>query len=367
MNLEGLLTRWRVSRSPGLADELQRASQGEPPEFTALWRATARERGEAAFEALAQWPDDPRLTVLLVKCLHAARWSGSGARDLWVKITGRLVTLRDPRAIAALREAADHPHFQGIAHTKWMQALLRQTADALAAACKGLPEADPSPWFARTGAAPTRQATVEQVWASPDDDATRLVVADALLERGDPWGEFITLGFKLAARRNDRQDLEARAATLIHKHARVFGGPIAFIATREQWKFEKGFLTEVCANRALVARRRWEEAAAAPHWATVRAVSLDEQHAPRWWLTALLKNPATAGLRSLVAPSVELARAGRGEPWTIAWLGDDLSGVGWLTAFLRGLDAAERARLQIAKRVGGGGRAVIAQTLQKIA
>lgn len=315
-------------------------------ESLARWRATAREPGEAAFEALAHWPDDPRLTVLLVKCLHAARWSGSRSRDLWTKITRRLVALRDTRAIAALRDAAEHPpHFQGIAHTKWMQALLRQTADELAAACEGLSVASPSPWFLRPGAKTTHQATVEQVWARPDDDAIRLVVADALLEKGDPWGEFITLGFRLASKRKDQEEFEARSATLLNKHARVFGGPIAFIATRELWKFEKGFLTEVCANRALVARRRWEEAAAAPHWATVRKVTIDEQHAPRWWLTALLQNPATAGLRSLVTPSVDLERPNRGDPWTITWLGDGVSGAGWLTSFLRGLDA--RGSLQL--------------------
>ena len=32
-----------------------------------------------------------------------------------------------------------------------------------------------------------------QIYANPDDDALRAVYADALLERGDPRGELITL------------------------------------------------------------------------------------------------------------------------------------------------------------------------------
>ncbi|MBL9038239.1 MAG: TIGR02996 domain-containing protein [Archangium sp.] len=37
------------------------------------------------------------------------------------------------------------------------------------------------------------QSLFDDVWARPDDDGVRLVLADALLERGDPRGEFIAL------------------------------------------------------------------------------------------------------------------------------------------------------------------------------
>jgi uncharacterized protein (TIGR02996 family) len=47
------------------------------------------------------------------------------------------------------------------------------------------------------------------VYAAPDDDATRLVLGDYLLERGDPRGELVHVQTKLA--RMSSQDAAARA------------------------------------------------------------------------------------------------------------------------------------------------------------
>ncbi len=40
---------------------------------------------------------------------------------------------------------------------------------------------------------PTTRALFAEVYARPDDDAPRLVLADHLLELGDPRGEFLAL------------------------------------------------------------------------------------------------------------------------------------------------------------------------------
>lgn len=44
---------------------------------------------------------------------------------------------------------------------------------------------------------PREAALLAEIRAVPDDDALRLVFADVLSERGDPWGELIVAGCEL--------------------------------------------------------------------------------------------------------------------------------------------------------------------------
>lgn len=67
------------------------------------------------------------------------------------------------------------------------------------------------------------------VLAAPSDDAPRLVYADALSERDDPRGEFITVQCKLAAGRSSprvMKQLRAREAELLAAHREEWFGPI---------------------------------------------------------------------------------------------------------------------------------------------
>lgn len=357
MELNDLLNTWRATRASDVADEIERRNEPELEVLKTLWRARTTEQGEQAFAAVAQL-DDPRLTVVLVKCLHAARWPGYGARSLWTEVLAKLVSLRDARAVQALRDAAQSPPpFAGIANTKDLQVLFQQTADALERACQGKVPTKPSEFFVRSSKGAAAQSSVDLVWSKPEDDAVKHVVADALMEKGEPWGEFIALGLKLAGKPKDKAALQKRADTLLNKHAQVFGGPISFIATRDHWLFEKGFLVELWADRSQVPRRRWDDAAGAKHWATVRTLRLNSSKAPKWWLGAVLKNPASANLRFISVATVEASRVRPGEPWTIERVGSDIGAVGWLTAFLRGLDPKERARLKLGPKVGPNGRA----------
>ncbi|MFZ5446695.1 MAG: TIGR02996 domain-containing protein [Myxococcota bacterium] len=59
-----------------------------------------------------------------------------------------------------------------------------------------------------------------QVLARPDDLSARRVYADALLEAGDPLGEFITLQCDLeSAAGARREELERRATSLLDRYA----------------------------------------------------------------------------------------------------------------------------------------------------
>ena len=83
------------------------------------------------------------------------------------------------------------------------------------------------------------------VLASPADDAPRLVLADSLLEQGDPRGEFIIAQCKLAGRllRRDRSRLEARAAELLAEHQEEWLAPIGLGDSYVTWA--RGFVESV--------------------------------------------------------------------------------------------------------------------------
>ena len=50
------------------------------------------------------------------------------------------------------------------------------------------------------------EALLEAIYASPDDDALRLVYMDYLQDRGDPRGEFISLQMKRLGRALTRDE-----------------------------------------------------------------------------------------------------------------------------------------------------------------
>jgi uncharacterized protein (TIGR02996 family) len=94
-----------------------------------------------------------------------------------------------------------------------------------------------------------KTADVQQILANPDDDAPRLVYADALLEAGDPRGEFIRVQVEAAALPDGdprKLELERQAWRLRARHAaRLFGGL--------QGRFRRGFLEDVWGEHGRIA------------------------------------------------------------------------------------------------------------------
>lgn len=352
------LERWRVTRDPALADTL---TDDPPAIVTRLWKATSIGDATQVLLDMARCADDPRMTQVFVRCLHAARWPSVGGARVWSLIFERLIVLRDVRAIATLERAAeDLPLFEGVAHVEWMRKELAATAAALRAACAGLPEPKKvSPGFARHDPAEVALPIVETVWRAPEDDAARLVAADALLERNHPWGEFITLAFKVAEGASTPA-MAKRLATLQRVHGTVFGGPIARICTKDAWAFEKGFLVAVAANRSMVARQHWEAAAHAPHWATVQRLKLGG-HAPLWWKKTILGNAATANLRTIEAQGLRLQRSARGGAWTVAMAEPHV--VPAVTSLLQGMSPDDRAQVSLGDAIHAEVRARLAPLL----
>ena len=136
------------------------------------------------------------------------------------------------------------------------------------------------------------------VYSNLDDDGPRAVLADALIEAGDPRGELIQL--QLLGTRTAPQ--RAREQALLTRHAKTWLGPL--LRVLETYRFERGFLAVVAI------RQRKPKAVAAlvghPLWRTVREVSGSA-------LIAL--HPSLRALRVLDLASVDPAEAGARDAW----------------------------------------------------
>ena len=89
-------------------------------------------------------------------------------------------------------------------------------------------------------------ALFDAVYADPHSDARRLVLADHLLELGDPRGEFITLQIQKQQRPLSGSAMR-REKLLLRKHREAWLGPVAkLLVGEEQW--ERGFLSQAWAR-----------------------------------------------------------------------------------------------------------------------
>ncbi len=350
-----VLARWQLTRSSRLADLL--CCVPVDARWEERLRTIARKATDAASRSLDALPDDPRTTVFLIEMLRKAKWPGSSAKTLWTEVFEKLVELRDARAIAPLRQMVDKPpYFLGAGFTKWCVEQIAATAEALAklpvrpddAETVALAEAQHvSPprdgWFAVESTSDADKL-LAQVWAAPEDLPLRSVIGDALIELGDPWGEFIA--FQVQGKRIDRSPLKE----LLRKHGARFAGPMVHVGARAAMTFEHGFLASCTIGRDMVGRRRWEDVVNAPHWATVKRVVFASGYSPpKWWFEDWLTKSNLTSLREIAIGNLGLSRASPGDPWAMTKVPKRLE---WraeavLEAFLEGLPLAELERMPV--------------------
>ncbi len=99
---------------------------------------------------------------------------------------------------------------------------------------------------AQLRATPDEGALLEAVYATPDDDGPRLVLADMLQQASDPRGEFITLQCAKTLDVDGRKRLRA----LFKQHRNRWFGPLEpAILEHKSLTYERGFLAtcHVCA------------------------------------------------------------------------------------------------------------------------
>jgi uncharacterized protein (TIGR02996 family) len=140
----------------------------------------------------------------------------------------------------------------------------------------------------------SRSAPYEHVWAAPDDDRPRKVLAEQLLERGDPRGEFITL--QLA----EPEGTTGVAKGLEQELRRHFPRWVPRGVDPDTAVFHRGFLHEC----------RWalETDVADPEWRTVEHLTC-VYGAVQFFRGTLFAGSALARLRTLVDADEHALRA----------------------------------------------------------
>lgn len=347
--LPPLLNAWRQCKAPELADVIDQvsASVKRPPlegsakarhaEFLSLLAAGDPADGPRllaflgegqtahlveALDALGKRPADPRFTGRALALMQKPPVTSSASFPAWRRLFALLASNGDLRALEPLKtldfNAVLGPN-QAYSATFFSERAQKTIAALTKLEAPRLSPADAELVAAMLGnrRAATRDlgALEAAVFAAPDDDGPRRVFCDALLERADPRGEFLTLQLEREQRRLTAPE-RAREMELLAEHRAAWLGPLELAL--DEWcdlvEFRRGFVhTLAVASDKPHAMKVLLEA---PGFATVRTLLLrldDESPLP----VELLRSPALrhlTGLGGLMARSfAELF--GASEPW----------------------------------------------------
>jgi uncharacterized protein (TIGR02996 family) len=258
-----LLVAWREVPAPAIAETLAKITKAALPDPAPSWddalddlsleaaRLLTRLRDGNAAEAAGRMTrlkveHDPRVADAIVELLEDPPWHATGSKPFWMKLFALLDANVDPRTPARLAKIKYAKIINGESMRGWMTlkvkaalktlakklpkaAALRLPADAKAAlakvklaagAAKNVAPAKAAEKSAKYGA-PSERDLYRAVYENPDDDAPRAVLADFLMERGDPRGELISL--QLAPPPQDHK----RSLQLIRKNAKAWIGALA--------------------------------------------------------------------------------------------------------------------------------------------
>ncbi|MBK7401196.1 MAG: TIGR02996 domain-containing protein [Myxococcales bacterium] len=258
----------------------------ERAESADLGAAIASVRGKTLADtaervaALVARGRDPRTARALVELVTAAPFTSSASRATWTAILDGVREMADPRSIPALEAAPAGWGFRK-AQRAWLAAAVGRTLVALRADTRATSAALTASEARRLTAmaaslGPTPAPTpgprlledlLREVYERPDDDAPRAVLADFLMERGDPRGELIAL--QLRPELDDAS--RARLSKLLAAHARGFLGRIDAFVPKSQLELARGF--PVACRVAFRKEADVRACGAAPEWATIERLS----------------------------------------------------------------------------------------------
>ncbi len=255
----------------------KRAADAQPLDIGPLLASLADATSGDALKRLThvkRWLPDPRVDAALVDLLFAVPYRATSTQPFWKQLFVLARQITDRRQLARLASWDG----QGVAAT--MQTWLRAQVDGLLSTA-GTPEAEttamqrePDPILDQIAASlgpkisvgsRNLEALLQAIYDTPDDDAPRLVYADALLERGDPRGELINLQI---AGSHDR-DARRREAELLQTHGKHWLGELAPVVM-SGYVFARGFLSECRIDNKHMDRIR--KLVGNPAWSTVRSI-----------------------------------------------------------------------------------------------
>lgn len=237
-------------------------------------------------DALATWPDDPRLSAYLCDLLKTMRVLRSeNAAPFWVTAFHLLARIPDQRSLTLL-ESLDSKHRAQLGtyagafmHQKIEQVReeLRQRFASPGATSAGVQEAvhkllsfvSPAPSKQTTDTEALGDELLRDIFANPQSEEARHVYSDLLSERGDPRGEFIALQLARAAGSQSKEGAK-REKALLKKHRDKWLGTLAAYVLKKDLVFEGGFIDTVQFNHERFFRSR--HTLDDPGWSTVRAL-----------------------------------------------------------------------------------------------
>lgn len=329
--LAPLLSVWRECRDASLADVIDRVSasikrpelKGSAKKRHEEFLALAKEKDPAdlgrmlAFfgegqlahwvgelDALEALPADPRFTARALELLQKPKATSSTSFKAWRRVFEKLVRNEDLRALPVL-ESLDFKAILGPGQEYSSTFFDERKAKTIAALQKvkvqALKPADAAvvkELLASQQAATRDVSSLEAaVYASPDDDAPRLVLADALLEKDDPRGEFLTLQLKAARGRLNATE-RWKEHDLLVEHRDAWLGPLTLALDKmcHIVEFKNGFADTI----AVAARKphAMKVLAESAQFKTVRTVLLnlyDDDALP----LELLRSPAFSRITGL--------------------------------------------------------------------
>ncbi len=263
---------------------------------------------------LEMLPADPRMASAITGLLERAPFTIESGRRIYQPAIDLLTELGDPRVVPRLRALVAQPTSKAALVRAYFAEALPPAADAIETAAH-LGSADTRATARALTAAiakPTANgrgdvdALMAECLAHPDDDGPREVLADVLLEREDPRGEFIAL--QLRAARGEVSEVERKRMTvLLRTHERAWlGGDLAAITKHRWWR--RGFLDEAELQRNAAAdKATWARAAKDPKLATIRKLAKGGANAAHY--KAFMLSPAMCGLREIGVLSIEMLDA----------------------------------------------------------
>jgi uncharacterized protein (TIGR02996 family) len=307
-----LVAEWRTRRSPELAELVTLLASRAPDELAEQLAAVITPRvatSHAAFRRVIG-ADDPRLARWILDALANPPFCAISAEPFLHALVTELGALRDPRIVDELAAITAVLRAR-LTRKPIYERLCKQLARiATGLAPPKSPPAGERAVLASITAkldrvkrpARTIEALLADVYAHPHDDAPRMVLADLLLERGDPRGEFIQL--QLARGRDGEPS--PHEALLVKLHGKRWLGPLATVLSfgkgYSSTRFERGFVAH--ADFIFKIEKKLALIVGAIEWATIETF---ERYAP----IELFEHAPLHGLRSLRVGTEGLARVAR--------------------------------------------------------
>ncbi|MEO8699623.1 MAG: TIGR02996 domain-containing protein [Kofleriaceae bacterium] len=271
---------------------------------------------------IAVWPDDPRIARVLATWFVEApiAWAGpmrAYSLVFYERLAKQLIALGDARIDEALAQTVVEPRGQTPEIRARQAELARGVIARVANRPTALAEADRvqvAAWTAHLAvpvdSGEDAAALWDQIVRAPDDLGPRLVLADHLIERGDPRGELFLLQRDAAG--------SVRAKRLAHEHWTEWLGDLALVIGESYSEWRDGMLDAICVGRGRHATPDWAWQRAHGHHELAAVRSVRQHHAvqPERFLAFVRAMPRMPNTLAVSHATIEAMAASA--PWPIA-------------------------------------------------